>query len=953
MPLTQPYVDQLKALSDSIEKALNDLRQESLEVFVGDEAILKNGRLGLLLKNAGDNPSIKEQNELLGTNANEHGARQRRFLLEHIWNEIIKIHNDIHDNKLHQHKQVEARIAQVSQSLNKAVVPLAKDLFSEHPLTERKVNFVTNLVQTASRLLQKQCAVQALLATNESREIPSHTESLELIQSRSTYLAAVKKHHESFSVSVTENEKALKDLEGTFHRIEIIRNALLLKKSSLSTQNTDILRCEKSLSDQQDELTALLAQEPGSTATTESLEALDSRLSAAAEMLIREMRSYNESVHNKIKQDTENTSPFIDAQVKALNELELTASQTVPSIPLDEGNLKKSLVELASQHASLQEASIQETLKLEAYSAALTALRSQLENDTRKIREAHKIQSLVLSDTAGDTTTLSSFETACTEQEDTYATFKKLMPGGSSPWTTLKLSTEKNFNAINKQHQHGNGLLQHNSADACIDAQIMTQVAEMITTTNQKLRKLADQIAETKDQHQRLQNVEKSFSRVILRVRERIQKSVSECDDILSELHEHNNQRLIAEHRRKIEAANQQLRLVNEKRRRLVEKIQTLQPHQSEADYLRQRLTDLQGKFNDHSFSIAQELHPDTLLQELAALPISLELTVKHDTGIEKLDAVINQNPLTTLRKKVEKLDKKIAHANQSYHYRRKGTLIGTLTGGGLALLLCGGIAASIYFSFGLAIPMLIGIGIAAAISPSIGASIGRFFGWRKDKTSFNQAQLSANQVKADAFSRIHSNRNEGTLLRQKSMRSQEPLDEQTDLDALLAKTNRKVTYTRAKTVILPSLNAYSINFTSIANINPSPVQSDSSSNNDDDLDEVAPSFSTDKTVADPSPTLVHKSVHFNEEKRDSSSTSNEDKKASSSTAFEEQQDNPSHEPVAASSRAATPTTEPTYSLSKGGQFKHFTLSFAQRPAPQKVQREASEPVVVKAYGPG
>ncbi|HEU5280984.1 MAG TPA: hypothetical protein VFU82_03275 [Gammaproteobacteria bacterium] len=935
MPFTRAYTKQLTDLSDEIKKALDLLFAESLKTFTDETGVTLNNNpnFNSLLNTFIGELDGHKQKELRGEKTSEHGSRQRLLALRQAWNEVLRLQQLILDKTLITQKTLDEDISTFTTIFNKATAKQIQDIFPEHEFTERKIRFVTDFMAVAHQLLKKQCAIQALLAANVTRNIEKHLESRALHQARETHNNAVVAHNKTWATEVEAHESTLLTLEKKAHQIDAIRLALLAEKQTLSTTNNAMNEDADKLASLEKTLADLVKTPINDDATIESLTAWDLHIEAAGEALIAGINAYRKNVIECTASTAKNTNAFISDQNKTLDDLEEEARACQPQ-PLDEENFKTSLATLDPSYLALCHEIDEEIIRLETHFTALTALKKQHETDNAHTKEALRLHLVTLANHDTDTTILERFNKTCIDQHDFH-------DFGSTPWKKLSQFTATQFQEINTLNETNQGLSQSQSTESILDTSAAKTIKEAITETTTRLAQLKENKATITNQY----NKEKKQGAGHLNsgtktVKEKIESSLEECEKITDELIAFNNESTLNDRLLHLNQARETARSANKKRRDLLEKINLLQPLQNEADYLTQRIQILEEKFKNNPFPIEADISPDALKTALNALSVNIALTTPN--LMQKF------NPLEALIAKVDTLEQKMTETNQSYRYRRRGTLIGALVGGALSLVLLGGLVTSIVLSFGLTLPITIGVGVIIASSPALFGGIGRFFGWRTDKTVNKQMTHQNNTESLEKKSEINTRRNTHTLAREQSMASQLSLVQTTeqDLDAFLANEQKPRTakpLTRRSTVRKSIWDfkylAPGSENTSILNLATPPTPEDDET--------VAPSFDPElerKTT----PPLNQKIVRFAEEEVISShKETNPSFEAPLNTATPPHEVEVDIETEATLKATQEPKAKPAYSLFTGGDFGVFSVSFA---SPQQAQGETSEPVVANAH---
>jgi hypothetical protein len=940
MPFTPIYTQQLNDLSQEIQTALDQLFEESLTVFAEETGVKLNSELDQLLKIPFSELTESQQNQLRGENTKEQGVRQRLFLLRQAWNDITRLNKSIMDKELLTQEALNNEIELISAMFQKAIPGFAEQiLFTSHELTNRKINFVRQFINIAHQLLKKQCAVQALLATNVVRGIEAYTESETLSTARKNYDEAMSAHNATWAADLKAHEDALNSLEKNKFAIEDIRlNHLLEKKKTLESAEATLNSKTENLADLEKTLKELIDKEIDDNATVVSLTQWDTELENAGKALLDAINAYKEEdVIKNMTLTQKETITFIETQNIILDRLEDAANKAFPEPPLDEKSLRTSLKKLDRLQLTLNKEINEEIQKLKDRYSELAALLTQHEADTTIAKSALNKHLPTLENEGDDTAALTNFHEACVEQHD-----RLTLPFETTPWKTLSNSIKTQLTAINALNKTNQGSSQSHSAASVVDTETTKQRLQdaLKQTEADGLALEKKQKTLTQEQRERKKQRTASLNSGMETVKKQIQTLLNQCETINAELLAFH----VTESREQaLTQAINTLISVNQKRRSLIDAIRDdLTPSQNEADFLKQRLNILQKKFNENPWPVEDECHPDRLLQELGNLPINKALAKKPPFLLEKIQS---DTPLEALIAKVDKLDHALRHAQKSYRYGRRGTLIGALVGGGLSAVLLGGLVASIVFSFGLSLPILIGVGVAIATAPGLLAAVGRFFGWRKDKTINNNTKNKAAKDKMEIRSNVTSTNSQHTLSRTQSIMLQKSMLEEanTDLDAYLKAAQipkTRAPLTRRRTLIagaslLNNLQRYPITYTSEARL---PVIDPNEITTPDD--DVALSYDP-ATVPEDNPvdTSSQKTrVRFAEETIPTESSTDENKESSLSSSSWEEKPEPAPLPA---------TDKSTYSLFTGGDFSLFRISFA---SPQQAQGETSEPVVANAH---
>lgn len=820
MPFTKAYTKQLTELSTKVEETLTNLYQESLVAFtkVLGVKLSKNERLKSLLNKPHDELTPNELAELTGNNESEFGSRQRLTILSKVWNEITRLNKNILENKIPTAEKLTEAIENIIIVLEGDIAPFAENTFKPHELTRRKITFARSFIGLAHRLLEKQFAIQQLLATNVSDATPTHTENKELSEAKATYNQAVAQYNNKYLHNITTHENIILHIEAKIKAIQLIIAELEVKTANLKKPSDETAELQKRMDRSKAKLSELLETSPDENTTLEQFNQLDANIETAATELIDIMRSYQTTVIKKTTDTASTIEKLIEEKRKKLatliDEIESIipkhsfyrtsedSSLTTPAEndPSSEeaiaaeakalGEYKAALTRLTEHYQPLEKAIAAEIAALAQHSTTLTDLKTQHQASLEQTQQAlSDCTSLLLKP---DAEALQHFRTECDLQHgavDDLKTATLGWAGVSTRWTTLHTSVTKHFESLNEQHKTDNALSSPHSPRSVIDKSAITKIEAALKETAQCHKALAEQRRTAAKEHdQRRRRTTHLKGDIVTLVKQTDLHSKS-CERALENLDKQIDEVIKSQTDEKT-AASDLVQQSNRKRRELLftkereesrlselkaEEESRLSKLKAEMDsaelevsLLRHRLETLQTKLRDSNITVNEnsKLNPVNLLNKLNTLPISPALFQAKNK--------FNNSSLEKIKNKTDTLESKILSANQNHHYQHKRTLIGGLIGATVSLLLLGGLVASIVFSFPIMLPIMIGVGIAIAFTPGITAAIGRFFGKRKDNAILAAAQLDANASNENIREDLKASQTQQTLARQQSVRNQE-----------------------------------------------------------------------------------------------------------------------------------------------------------------------------------
>lgn len=693
----------------------------------------------------------------------------------------------------------------------------------------------------------------------------------------------------------TASTQALQAIQNQINEMEKIKCELKMHQLNVNTPDDNITNKHHAVITKSTELVTALNHEKDESQSIESINANIAKLETATKALQAAISDYETAVDRRLMDDSSKT-------------IRLTEEKSAALLKLIES------IDQALQKNENQEVAEASTLKaptlLEKYKNHLTRLTTLLANENQCINDAAVARESavdLLSISEHDRNTLTTLKSWCEKQSDYYLQRRAKEKLKIEKWGHVYNSAETSFKTLAKLHTDYQGLSGANKNESYFESSHIRTLENAIATTTAAIARLEllPKAAENTHPPQTIpMESNPTLSQLALKKTDLCEK----CGALMENLAPNKIAEKYNSHYETITATKILLEQSSEKIAPLIAQRDHLLSQQSLKKYLESILTEQSQRYESNPFKITSNDHSPTALQnELNSILINLSAFPMSGT-----ESIIS-NPLTELRKKIYQLEDAIDLKNRRYPSRDKGMLFGALAGGALATALCGGIVASVILSFGLALPIIIAAGVAAAIAPGLFGGVGRFFGLRKDNKAFkNSCEIKA-ELRVDNNQKSHPREN-----RVKRKETNQPFTVSVNnphfdsqMKAAIVPIDKQRVTERMKTHRFLSIWGSEV-------FKKHSLHQESMEDRIEETDsDIAPSY--------PAPTEILTSP----ERPD--------------------KDRPDNAPRA----NPEPQANSGYSLLKGGQFKHFTLSFTQRAAPQQVQREASESVVVNAHGPG